>query len=78
MVENETNLIKHRATLLLGLLLLIFASYAIVLEIEENLIFEAIMNIFLGILFFAGAFGFLKLSKFAVESSANKSAQSDA
>ena len=54
----------------------ISASYSMVLEVDENLIVEAILNIILGVLFFVGAFGFFKLSKFAVESCANKALNS--
>ena len=55
---------------------LISASYSIVLDIDENLIVEAILNLILGVLLFAGALGFFKLSKFTVDSCANKALNS--
>ena len=56
---------------------LISVSYAVVLDIDENTTIDAIINIVLGILFFIGSIGFLHLSRFAVNVSANNAIKND-
>ena len=52
--------------------------YALVLNIEENIIIEAIINIFLGVMFLMGSYGFWCLVKFTIKQSANKTLRSTA
>ena len=56
----------------------ISVSYTSIFDIEENYVVEALLNIFLAILFFIGSYGFWSLVKYSVSKSANNTPRSDA
>ena len=71
------NIMKTKAIIFTIIGTVVSVFYALVLNIEENIIIEAIINIFLGAMFFMGSYGFWYLVKFAIKQSANKALTPD-